>query len=639
MTDLSQVFSPNGLLASHFPGFSYRQPQQQMAELVEQALSGGENAVLEAGTGIGKTFAYVVPILLSGQTAIISTGTRTLQDQLFARDLPALGAALGRPVDIALLKGRANYLCWHRLKNALQDGKLSPSLMADINGIARWGRETESGDLTEIEDLEDDYRLKARVTSTIDNCLGNQCDEIDDCFVLKARRGAQAASIVIVNHHLLLADLSLKEAGFGELLPGVDCVVVDEAHLLPEIAQQFFDVSVSSRQLTRLGHDIAEESRSAGGGRALEADGLALARGIAKLVPAAGKINGRHTGVPARFEKVLAEVKTELSAIADQLEGLEKEAGLNRCRERCLESVARLEQVIDGDEANGLKWFDASEHGFSAHFTPFDIGAALAQRFASQGGSWVFTSASLAVRDDFSHFNDRLGITPGIEAVLPSPFDYTTQGALYLPPDLPEPNQPEHTETLLESVYPLIQAAGGGVFVLFTSHRALSAAQNWFAHQRLPGPLFVQGTGARSRLLDDFREAGNGILLGTGSFWQGVDVRGPALRLVVIDKLPFAVPSDPLIQARIESIRRSGGEPFRAFQLPEAVLALKQGVGRLIRDFDDRGLVVLGDPRLRSKSYGRVFLDSLPSFARIDDPAEALRFAESLADARQSMTA
>ncbi|MGD8341376.1 MAG: ATP-dependent DNA helicase [Gammaproteobacteria bacterium] len=639
MSELADVFSPEGLLASHLAGFSYREPQARMAELVGRAIGRGEHAVLEAGTGIGKTFAYVVPILLSGQSAIISTGTKTLQDQLFARDLPALGRALGRPVDVALLKGRANYLCWHRLKAAREDGRLKASLRSDIDSIARWGRTSDSGDLTEIGDLEEDFRLKARVTSTIDNCLGSQCEEIEDCFVLKARRRAQAATVVIVNHHLLLADLSLKQAGFGELLPGVDCVVVDEAHLLPEIAQQFFDVSVSSRQLTRLGHDIVDEAHSAGVGRELEGDALALAKGVASLVPEAGRMAGRRPGVPSRLESELAGFGENLNALADKLEGFEADAGLARCRERCLEAAARLDQVLKGDLEEGLKWFDASEQSFAAHFTPFDVGRLLAERFADQGGSWVFTSASLAVGEEFSHFNDRLGIEPDIEAALPSPFDYENQAALYLPPDLPEPSDPEHTELLLAAVYPLIEAAGGGVFALFTSHRALATAERWFSQRRLPGPLFVQGAGARSRLLDDFRRAGSGVLLGTGSFWQGVDVKGPALRMVVIDKLPFAVPSDPLVQARIEAIRRRGGDAFSGFQLPEAVLALKQGVGRLIRDFDDRGMVVLGDPRLRSKGYGPVFLNSLPPFAQLDDPAAAARFAASLNVAAEAMTA
>ncbi|HEY5667493.1 MAG TPA: ATP-dependent DNA helicase [Gammaproteobacteria bacterium] len=639
MSDIAEVFSSSGLLAEHMPDFSYREPQARMAELVDQVLAQQSYAVVEAGTGIGKTYAYVVPILLSAQTAIISTGTKTLQDQLFARDLPALGRALGRPVDIALLKGRANYLCWHRLKSAREDVRLKGSLRSDIDAIARWGRVTESGDLNEIEDLEDDYRLKARITSTVDNCLGSQCSEIDDCFVLRARRRAQAASIVIVNHHLLLADLSLKEAGFGELLPGVDCVIVDEAHLLPDIAQQFLDVSVSSRQLARLGHDLADEAHAAGIGRELEGDALGLTRRIAGLVQEAGRTAGKRAGLPSRLEAEFAGVSSDLVGLAAKLEGFEADAGLARCRERCLETADKLEQVLTAEPDDGLKWFDADEQSFAAHFTPFEIGKVLAERFADQGGSWVFTSASLAVGDDFSHFSDRLGIRPDIEATLPSPFDYASQAALYLPPELPPPSDPAHTESLLAAVYPLITAAGGGTFLLFTSHRALAAADRWFSQKQLPGPLFVQGSGARSRLLDDFRHAGNGILLGTGSFWQGVDVKGPALRLVVVDKLPFAVPSDPLVQARVEAIRRSGGDPFNQFQLPEAVLALKQGVGRLIRDFDDRGLVVLGDPRVRSRGYGRVFLDSLPPFARIEDSAEALRFAESLDGAPEAMTA
>jgi ATP-dependent DNA helicase DinG len=614
-----------------------------MALEIERALEAGVHAVLEAGTGIGKTFAYVVPVLLSGRRAIISTGTKTLQDQLFTRDLPALGRALGRPVDVALLKGRANYLCWHRLEQARLDGRAPPKLRAGIETLARFGRESGSGDLTEIDELEDDYALKARVTSTADNCLGGQCEALDRCFVLKARRRAQAARVVIVNHHLLLADLGLKEAGFAELLPGADCVVVDEAHLLPEIAQQFFDLSVSSRQLTRLGHDIADEARAAGAGSELGALGLELAKAVADMSVSRERSGrqpaGRSLGLPPELEQRLRSLGGELDTLADALAAFEAEPGLSRCRERCRQSAERLGQVLDGDVDAGLKWLDTGDSGFAAHFTPFDVGRELAARIADQAGSWIFTSASLAVGDDFSHFTQRLGVQPPIEAVLPSPFDFAEQGRLFVPPDLPAPSEAEHTERLLEAVWPLLDAAGGGAFLLFTSHRALAAAERWLGLRSLPGPLFVQGAGARSRLLEAFRGAGNGVLLGTGSFWQGVDVRGPALRLVVIDKLPFAVPGDPLVRARIEAIRRSGGDAFNEFQLPEAVLALKQGVGRLIRDFDDRGLVVLGDPRLLTRAYGRLFLESLPPLTRIEDPAEALEFAASL-DARPAkMTA
>jgi ATP-dependent DNA helicase DinG len=317
----------------------------------------------------------------------------------------------------------------------------------------------------------------------------------------------------------------------------------------------------------------------------------------------------------------------------------EGEPALDRCRARCLDLAGRLERVQSADPDGGLQWFEAAEQSCAVHFTPFAFGAQLAARIEEQGGSWVFASASLAVGDDFSHFTSRLGIEPAIEAALPSPFDYRAQAALYLPPGLPEPQEEGFTEALLEAIYPLVLAAEGGAFLLFTSHRALGEAERWLAGRQLPGPRFVQGGGSRSRLLEEFRAAGNGVLLGTGSFWQGVDVRGPALRMVVIDKLPFAVPGDPLVQARIEAIRQSGGDPFREFQLPEAVLALKQGVGRLIRDFDDRGLVVIGDPRLRSRAYGRVFLESLPAFTRIAEPAAALAYAATLAAAPARLTA
>jgi ATP-dependent DNA helicase DinG len=635
MADIADIFSPDGALAAHLPGFSYRKAQQEMAALVATALASGRHAAIEAGTGIGKTFAYLVPVLVSGRRAIISTGTRTLQDQLFARDLPLLGALLGRPVRIALLKGRGNYLCWHRTETALHDGTRDAATLAELRGIASWGRASARGDLTELEDLEDDDALRGAITSTADNCLGQRCDFYDRCFVAEARRDAQAADVVIVNHHLLLADLALKDGGFGELLPGADAVIVDEAHQLPDVAQQFFGLSVGTREIESLLRDLNAEARGAGIAGDIEAAVSDVGRALVELRRnAAGVVPGRlpWAAAPAALRDALPDARRALEGLRDAVDGFgEASAGLANCAQRCVDAAARVRFIAAADPDDGLRWFDFSTHGLVVHWTPFDVGAALAARIEAQGGAWVFTSATLAVGDDFGHFLGRVGVDAPITRVLPSPFDYERNARLFVPEALPDPSDESYVEQLMSAVWPLIETAGGGAFLLFTSYRALNRAQIWLERCATPGRVLVQGRGSRSELLNEFRRDGNAILLGTGSFWQGVDVRGPALRLVVIDKLPFASPSDPLVQARIDAIRRAGGDAFTEFQLPQAVLALKQGVGRLIRDFDDRGLVVLGDPRLRTRGYGRLFLESLPPMPVLDDLRSALAFAGSLA--------
>jgi ATP-dependent DNA helicase DinG len=635
MSDLAAIFGPAGALASRLPGFSYREAQQRMASLVATALESGRHAAIEAGTGIGKTFAYLLPVLLSGRRAIISTGTRTLQDQLYARDLPMLGAVVGRPARVAVLKGRNNYLCWHRLEVALHDGTRDAGTVHALRALSNWGRASDSGDLTELEDLAEDHALRGAVTSTVENCLGSRCEFYDRCFVLEARRRAQAAEIVIVNHHLLLADLALKENGFGELLPGADAVVVDEAHQLPDIAQQFFGVAVSTRELDLLCRDVLAEAQSAGVAADV-ADALgALTRSVVDLRRAAGSMLGKipWAAAPPALRDALGEARHVLDAIAATLEPLEEtSAGLRQCAVRCGDSAARLHSIAVADSDQGLRWFDLSAHTVAAHWTPLDVGAALAARIEAQGGTWVFASATLAVAGDFAHFLRRVGMDAPITSVLPSPFDYASNARIYSPQGLPDPSDDGYVDALMTAVWPLVEAARGGAFLLFTSYRALQRAESWIDRQTPAGRVLVQGRGSRSELLNEFRADGNAILLGTGSFWQGVDVRGRALRLVVIDKLPFAVPSDPLVQARVEAIRRAGGDPFKEFQLPQAVLTLKQGVGRLIRDFEDRGLVVLGDPRLRTRGYGRTFLASLPPMPMLEDLGEALEFAAGLAD-------
>ena len=632
MRDLAEMFRSDGLLAERLPDFTYRHAQEQMAQLVWDALGESRHLAIEAGTGIGKTFAYLVPVLLSGKRAVISTGTRTLQDQLYDRDLPMLGAAIGRPVRVALLKGRNNYLCWHRLEIARHDGAHNDSFRRQLADIVAWARSGVSGDLTELADLSESDTLRFRITSSADNCLGARCEFFDDCFVVEARRQAQTADVVIVNHHLLLADLALKDAGFGELLPDMDAVVVDEAHQLPEIAQQFFGVSVGSRELQRLARDVLAEARAVGLARELELMTDSLVKTTADSRLAADERFGRvpWDDCSAQLQQAVLAWRENLEELGERLDSArEIGPGLQRCWERCQDGISRLKTLQEGDP-RGLRWIDISSSGLSVHWTPLDTGHELGQRIESHGGTWVFTSATLAIGEDFSHFLGRVGVPDPLTEVLPSPFNYVANARLYLPQDLPQPTEPDFVACVLAGVWPLVEAAGGGAFLLFTSYRALNEAHRLLKAVPLPGPLLVQGEGPRTELLRRFREAGDAVLLGTSSFWQGVDVKGSALRMVIIDKLPFASPGDPLVRARMDNIRSEGGDPFNQFQLPQAVLALKQGVGRLIRDFDDRGLVVLCDPRLRTRSYGPVFLGSLPPMPKIEDPQEALVFADGL---------
>ncbi len=642
MQPLSDIFGPHGVLAERLPGFSYREAQQQMAALVVTALASGQHAAIEAGTGIGKTFAYLLPVLLSDRRAIISTGTRTLQDQLFSRDLPLLGGVIGRPMQVALLKGRSNYLCWHRLETALHEGTRDATTLGALRALSEWGRASDSGDLTELEDMTDEHALRGVVTSTVDNCLGRECEFFERCFVLEARRRAQAAQVVIVNHHLLLADLALKESGFGELLPGADVVIVDEAHQLPEIAQQFFGWSIGTREIELLSRDVQAEAQAAGVRREVELALAGLGRALLGIRAVMGPAIGRvpWVGAPAALRDALPELRAAVEALENELERLaDASPGIANCAARCADCAARLKTIVVADPEEGLRWFELTPASVAAHWTPLDVGAALAARIEAQSGVWVFTSATLAVGDDFSHFLDRIGLGGTVTGVLPSPFDYRRNARIYVPQGLPDPSDDSYVGNLLEAAWPLVEATRGGAFLLFTSYRALQRAEEWLAGRVAPGRLLVQGRGSRSELLNEFRANGNAVLLGTGSFWQGVDVRGRALRFVMIDKLPFAVPSDPLLQARAEGIRRAGGDPFNDLQLPQAVLALKQGVGRLIRDFDDRGLVVLGDPRLRSRGYGKTFLQSLPPIPLIEDFDEVLAFARGLGDAESSRPA
>ena len=608
-----------------------------MAAAVGRALANTEPLIVEAGTGTGKTFAYLVPALLSGRSVIMSTGTRTLQDQLYRRDVPLLAKALGLPVKVALLKGRANYLCRHRLALAQQPGAQGSLLGAErgvsrlLGRVARWAATTQFGDLSELTDLPEQSAVWPMVTSTRENCLGQECPQFSRCHVFDARRLAQAADIVVVNHHLLLADLALKDEGFGDLLPGADAVILDEAHQIPDIAAQFFGQTWSVRQVHILLRDVAAELAAAVVRAPTITGELAIVE--ARLDDLRGSVPGgagryEWANLPESFMDVLNDLGSALGDLAKELEGLGAGAGVANCARRANALAAALGTLCAVPEASGLRWVEAAANGLSLHFTPFEVADRLRGYVEARPCAWVFTSATLAIGEDFAHFATRIGLPDARTLHIDSPFDYRDQARIYLPRDMPEPQHPAFAARFIAACAPLLEASGGRAFLLYTSYRGLAegvaALKARFPDP--PFPVLVQGQAPREALLQRFRELGNAVLLATGSFWEGVDVKGEALSIVAIDKLPFAAPDDPLLKARLEGIRRRGGNPFSEYQLPQAVLALKQGVGRLIRDFDDFGVIVLGDPRLKTKGYGKIFLQSLPPSPVLTEGAAAAQF-------------
>lgn len=632
--DYRDIFGPDGPLARALPGYAYRPEQSTMATAVDAALTHLEPLIVEAGTGTGKTFAYLVPALLSGRSVIISTGTRTLQDQLFRRDVPLLARALGMPVKFALLKGRANYLCRHRLELATAQRELggprsgSARLLARI---ARWAESTRSGDLAELDDLPDQSPVWPSITSTRENCLGQECPQFSRCHVFEARRKAQAADIVVVNHHLLLADLALKDEGFGDLLPGTEAVILDEAHQIPDIAAQFFGQRWSARQAQQLLRDIAAELQAAGVSSAELMAALAALQaqldGVGRAL-SPGSARREWSQLADSVVDALADLPAAFSELGNRLEALGAGAGCANCARRALGLMTALTTLLAVDASAGVRWVESSPGGWTLQFTPFEIAARLREFVESRPCSWVFTSATLAIGADFTHFSTRIGLPDARTLSIDSPFDYRRQALIYLPPGMPQPHDGGYGAAFIERCAPLLEASGGRAFLLYTSYRALADGLEALK-RRFPDPPFpvlVQGEAPREALLTRFRELGNAVLLATASFWEGVDVKGEALSVVAIDKLPFAAPDDPLLAARLEGIRRKGGNPFMEYQLPQAVLALKQGAGRLIRDVDDAGVIMIGDPRVRTKAYGRAFLEALPPCPVTTDSAVCARF-------------
>ena len=649
---LDAIFRDGGTLARSLPGFRFRSQQLAMAQAIGRTIAARGQLVAEAGTGTGKTFAYLAPALLYGGKVIVSTGTKTLQDQLFERDLPLVRDALAVPVTVALLKGRANYVCHHHLERAAREDRLpSRDDVRHLPKIVAFARASERGDRAELADVPENATIWPLVTSTRDNCLGQNCAHHADCFVLKARREALDADVVVVNHHLFFADVMLRDEGVSELLPNCNTVILDEAHQLPDTATLFFGEQVGAGQLGELARDAEVTARTAARDvPALPDAATGLAPAIRRLRLAAGdqpvKLARDAALARAGFAEALDGLAAALDRLATELshfaERGEELASVAQRAEATTRQVARWRDGSDAipdspEEAQAwIRWIDVTPHGFQLQASPLSVAALMRRQVEASARAWIFTSATLAVGRDFSHYTSQLGLEQAQTGAWESPFDYATQALLYVPRGLPAPNTPAHTDAVVDAALPLLAASGGRAFLLFTSLRALAQARERlteaFARAGHAFPLLVQGEGSRSELLVRFRELGNAVLLGSASFWEGVDVPGDALSLVVIDKLPFAPPDDPLLAARLDHLREEGGNPFMDWQLPQAVIALKQGAGRLIRTETDRGVLAICDPRLIDKPYGRRIWQSLPPMRRTREEAEAVRFLEGMRD-------
>lgn len=641
MSVLDPIFALEGPLAQAVEGFRVRPQQLEMAQRIALAITDNAVLVAEAGTGTGKTFAYLVPALLSGGKVIISTGTKTLQDQLFNRDLPAVRAALKVGASIALLKGRANYVCPYHLERAMSTGRLASREEAGhLRKIVRFAERTKTGDKAECVDVPEDSSAWHVATSTRENCLGQECPNVKQCFVLTARQNAQMADVVVVNHHLFFADVMLKDEGMGELLPACNTVIFDEAHQLPEIAGLFFGESISTSQLIDLSRDVRTEGlTSAKDYPPLQDAAQALDKAARDLRLSVKSENVRLPASQVENERDFSSaLTTVINALRELGKHLETQSargeGLANCLERTQQLVQRLTRWQKGEAAESggsvVKWIEVYSQALSLNLTPLDIAPIFRRQMEGHPRAWIFASATLAVGQNFSHYCDALGLHEAETVVWGSPFDYANHGLLYAPQGMPDPNSALYQEAVAEAAWPAIRAAGGRTFVLCTSLRAMrrirELLQEKLQKEALDLPLLMQGEGSKTELLERFRFLGNAILVASVSFWEGVDVRGEALSLVVIDKLPFAPPDDPVLAARIESLRAAGENAFMTYQLPQTVISMKQGAGRLIRDEADRGVLMICDPRLTSKPYGKAIWRSLPPMRRTRDIADVEAF-------------
>ncbi|AHG75373.1 ATP-dependent helicase [Mannheimia varigena USDA-ARS-USMARC-1296] len=627
------AFSDDGLLSQNINGFRPRKAQLEMAQAVGKAVKFATPVVVEAGTGTGKTFAYLVPALLSGKKTIVSTGSKNLQDQLFNRDLPTIQKALKYKGKIALLKGRANYLCLERLDQVTAMGVLGDkSVLADLKKVSKWQNSTKTGDLSECITIAEDSPILPQLVSTTESCLGSDCPHFKDCYVVQARRKAMEADVVVVNHHLFCADMAVKETGFGELIPEAELVIFDEAHQLPDIASQYFGQSLSSRQLFDICKDTnivyrTELKDAAQLGKA--ADHLTkVVQDFRLLMGGEGQIRGNLRDL-LRDKKVvdgLVKVSENIEFLSEVVKkSLGRSETLDKIFERLAEVKVQLKKLMDTTVIGYCYWYEANGRSFGLHITPLTVSDKFGEQLKNQQIGWVFTSATLEVGGTFDHFCQRLGIENAEQLVLQSPFDYQNQSLLCVPRYLPDTNKAHTLTALGQLLKPVIEANKGRCFLLCTSYYMMRGLAD-FLREHSSLNVLLQGETGKSRLLEQFVKEENSVLVATQSFWEGIDVRGDDLSLVIIDKLPFTSPDEPLLKARMEDCKLQGGDPFNDIQIPEAVITLKQGVGRLIRDVTDRGVVIICDSRLVMRNYGQTFLKSLPPSKRTRDLNSVIQF-------------
>ena len=636
---IRNVFEQDGILASQIEGYSARTQQLEMALAIEDAIQHNKQLVAEAGTGTGKTFAYLVPALLSGGKVIISTGTKTLQDQLFSRDLPNVRNALKVPVTVAILKGRANYVCHYHLERAGLEGRFTSREEAGfIPMMKAFAANSKSGDKAELVEVPENALVWQSVTSTRDNCLGQECSFYKDCFVMEARKQALAADVVVVNHHLFFADVMLRDEGVTELLPSANTVIFDEAHQLPEVAGLFFGEDVSTSQLLDLARDCTTAYIT------LAKDCVALGDAIPVLEKACKdfRLVFQYEGsrLPVQkalalknFESAFEWMQTKLTDLNTVLETqAARDPMLEKCWQRGMQLSAQLSHRIKTSNENLVRWVEVFTQSVQLHATPLSVADGFGKQLNAQPRAWIFTSATLAVKSDFSHYQAQMGLQNATTGYWQSPFDYGNQALLYAPANMPDPNSPAYTSAVAAVALPVIQASRGRAFVLCTSLKAMreihALLKEAFSENGMEYPLLLQGDTTRTELLERFRNHGNAVLVGSQSFWEGVDVRGEALSVVIIDKLPFAPPDDPVLSARIDKMNAEGKNAFMEYQLPYSVITLKQGAGRLIRDENDKGVLVICDPRLITKPYGRRIWQSLPPFKRTRDLVDVAAFFE-----------